>query len=179
MRTEVGVVSCCLVIAFAVPAAADDLPAVAPSRAEFLAEYDDSARKLSELAHAIPAERYAWRPAPGVRSPGEVFQHVSNAIFYLAERTGVARPAEAGVDLETLAAKSDVLHWLEVALRHGRSAAASASVAELGREVELYGGRRTVAGIQLRMLLHMNEHLGQLVAYARSIGVAPPWSVGG
>jgi uncharacterized damage-inducible protein DinB len=28
----------------------------------------------------------------------------------------------------------------------------------------------------LRIILHDSEHMGQLIAYARTIGVTPPWS---
>jgi uncharacterized damage-inducible protein DinB len=28
----------------------------------------------------------------------------------------------------------------------------------------------------LRIIVHANEHMGQLIAYARMAGVVPPWS---
>ena len=31
-------------------------------------------------------------------------------------------------------------------------------------------------GIYLRIIIHANEHMGQLVAYARVNGIVPPWS---
>ena len=34
----------------------------------------------------------------------------------------------------------------------------------------------TVDGMYLRIIVHANEHMGQLVAYARMTGVTPPWS---
>jgi uncharacterized damage-inducible protein DinB len=30
----------------------------------------------------------------------------------------------------------------------------------------------------LRIIVHANEHMGQLVAYARVNGIVPPWSEG-
>ena len=33
--------------------------------------------------------------------------------------------------------------------------------------------RRTV---YVRLVVHTNEHVGQLIAYARTMGIAPPWS---
>jgi hypothetical protein len=30
-------------------------------------------------------------------------------------------------------------------------------------------------GIYLRIIIHANEHMGQLVAYARIDGIVPPW----
>jgi hypothetical protein len=31
----------------------------------------------------------------------------------------------------------------------------------------------------LRIIIHANEHMGQLVAYARMNGITPPWSKSG
>jgi len=34
----------------------------------------------------------------------------------------------------------------------------------------------TVDGMYLRIIVHDNEHMGQLIAYARMNGIVPPWS---
>jgi uncharacterized damage-inducible protein DinB len=34
----------------------------------------------------------------------------------------------------------------------------------------------TVDGMYLRIIVHANEHYGQMIAYARVNGVTPPWS---
>lgn len=34
----------------------------------------------------------------------------------------------------------------------------------------------TVDGMYLRIIIHDNEHVEQLVAYARMNGIVPPWS---
>ncbi len=33
-----------------------------------------------------------------------------------------------------------------------------------------------VDGMYLRIIVHDNEHMGQLIAYARMNGIVPPWS---
>jgi uncharacterized damage-inducible protein DinB len=40
------------------------------------------------------------------------------------------------------------------------------------------GGNRddNVDGMYLRIIVHANEHMGQLVAYCRMNGIVPPWS---
>ena len=37
-------------------------------------------------------------------------------------------------------------------------------------------GVRTVSEVFMRVIVHANEHMGQMIAYARTMGVAPPWS---
>src|SRR5260370_4301596 len=51
-------------------------------------------RQLVALAEAIPAEKFAWRPAPGVRSTSEVFMHIALANFYLLSVTGPKMPSD-------------------------------------------------------------------------------------
>jgi hypothetical protein len=46
-------------------------------------EWSHVSQQLVALAEAIPADKYGWRPAPGVRSTSEVFMHIALANFYL------------------------------------------------------------------------------------------------
>src|SRR3954452_25431259 len=73
---------------------------------------------LIALAEAIPADKFAWRPGPGVRSTGEVFMHIALANFYLLSVTGPKMPAEIkSNDMEkTVTAKADVIDWLKRSL---------------------------------------------------------------
>jgi len=47
---------------------------------------------------------------------------------------------------------------------------------DLERKVRIYDRDATVDGMYLRIIVHTNEHMGQLIAYARMTGVVPPWS---
>jgi len=51
--------------------------------------------------------------------------------------------------------------------------------ADVQRSVQVFGRGSTVDGMYLRIIVHANEHMGQLVAYARMNGIVPPWSQGG
>jgi len=59
----------------------DPTPGVSGYRAEVLAEVRVQEDKFTRLAEAVPADKYSWRPAPDVRSIGEVFLHVSAANY--------------------------------------------------------------------------------------------------
>ncbi len=52
------------------------------------------------LANAMPAEKYGWRPGEGVRSVGEVFNHVASANYFFPTLWGGTVPA--GVDPQSL-----------------------------------------------------------------------------
>src|ERR1700746_4160267 len=49
----------------------------------------------------MPAHKYGWRPAAGVRSVSEVYVHIANGNFLLLSLTGVKLPAEYFPNLRT------------------------------------------------------------------------------
>jgi uncharacterized damage-inducible protein DinB len=144
-------------------------------------EWAHVSRQLIALAEAIPAEKYSWRPAPGVRSVSEVYMHIALANFYLLSITGPKMPADmTSNDLEkTVTAKADVINWLKRSLDAVKTARAQLKPGDLERKVKIEGKEVTVDGMYLRIIIHDNEHMGQLIAYARMNGIVPPWSQAG
>jgi uncharacterized damage-inducible protein DinB len=136
--------------------------------------------QLAALAEAIPDQKYAWRPGPGVRSTSEVFMHIAIANFYLLSITGPKMPADiTSVEMEkTVTAKPQVIAWLKRSLDAVKVARANLKPGDLQRKVKVQGRDATVGGMYLRIIVHANEHMGQLVAYARINGIVPPWSEG-
>jgi len=140
-------------------------------------EWGHVSSQLIALAEATPPEKFAWRPAPGVRSTSEVYMHIAMANLYLLSITGPALPADFKPDLEkTVTAKADVIAWLKRSLDAVKAAHPAATPADLQRKVKVFGRDATVDGMYLRIIVHANEHMGQLIAYARMSGVVPPWS---
>ncbi|HEX3437885.1 MAG TPA: DinB family protein [Pseudacidobacterium sp.] len=141
-------------------------------------EWGHVSRQLTALAEAIPADKYSWRPAPGVRSVSEVLMHIAIANFYLLSVTGPKMPADlTSDDMEkTVTAKADVINWLKRSLDAVKNARAQLKPGDLQRKVKIEGKVVTVDGMYLRIIIHDNEHMGQLVAYARMNGIVPPWS---
>lgn len=145
----------------------------------WLGELEHASRQLLQLAEAIPAEKFSWRPAPGVRSVSEVFMHLAIANHFLLSQAGVA-PA---FDLKSLGkepeksktAKDDVTAFLRTSFEPLRANYASS---DKQKKVKLFGKEATVEGVFLRILVHNHEHMGQMIAYARMNGVVPPWSKG-
>ncbi len=135
-------------------------------------------RELLALADAVPAEKYSWRPAQGVRSVGEVYMHVASANYFLPTFWGTKIPA--GVDPRTLEKdggdKAKTVAALKASFEHLHQAIDNLPDADLGKPVNFFGHQATVADIVLGAGSHAHEHLGQSIAYARSNGVVPPWS---
>jgi uncharacterized damage-inducible protein DinB len=134
-------------------------------------------QQLIALAEATPAEKFSWRPASGVRSTSEVYMHVAIANFYLLSITGPKMPAGLDMKMEkTVTAKPEVIDWLKKSLQAVKTAHLAETPEDLKRSVKIYDRNATVDGMYLRIIVHANEHMGQLIAYARMTGVMPPWS---
>jgi uncharacterized damage-inducible protein DinB len=141
-------------------------------------EWGHVSSQLVALAEATPPEKFAWRPGPGVRSMSEVYMHIAIANFYLLSVTGPKMPAEiSSPDLEkTVTDKAQVIDWLKRSLNAVKTAHVAAKPSDLRRKVKIEGVDADVDGMYLRIIVHANEHIGQLVAYARMNGIVPPWS---
>ncbi|MBV8895185.1 MAG: DinB family protein [Acidobacteriaceae bacterium] len=140
-------------------------------------EWGHVSRQLVALAEAIPQDKYSWRPAPGVRSTSEVFMHITDANFGLLAITGQPFPPDLkeGID-KTVTDKAQVIAWLKRSLEAVKTAHAKETVSDLQRKVTVWHRSASVDGMYLRIIVHANEHMGQLVAYARMNGIVPPWS---
>jgi len=146
-------------------------------RAEFLVDLADVEKRIIALAAAVPADRYSWRPAPGVRSFSEVYMHIAGGNYLLATFVGAKTPPnEEERTLEQITAKPRVLEELRKSFDHLRRAALTTADRELDQPIRMFGNATTKRGALMMALNHLHEHLGQSVAYARMNGIVPPWS---
>jgi uncharacterized damage-inducible protein DinB len=147
-------------------------------RAEILAEIDAVEKKLVDLAGAVPAEKFSWRPAEGVRSVSEVYMHVAGGNFMIPNFVGIKPPAGLDRGMEkSVTEKGKVVDSLKQSFEHVRKAVRDTPDAEWDKKVKIFGGREaSVRSVFLLLINHAHEHLGQSIAYARGNGVTPPWS---
>jgi len=140
-------------------------------------EWRHVSSQLLALAEATPEEKFSWRPAPGVRSTSEVYMHIAIANFGLLAFTGPKKPDDLKEGLEkSVTSKAEVINWLKRSLDAVRQAHLAATRKDLDHKVHIYDRDTNADGMYLRIIVHANEHMGQLVAYARMSGVTPPWS---
>jgi uncharacterized damage-inducible protein DinB len=152
---------------------------------DFARDLDQVRNKMMGLAREIPAEKWSWRPGPGVRSVSEVFRHVIADNYFMMVPLGVAAPAPTGItsDYQTAVAyenremsRDEVLTTLESSFAHVKGALTAATDARLNESLDMFGTPATGRALWLFTLTHLHEHLGQMIAYARSNNVVPPWS---
>ena len=105
--------------------------------------------------------------------------HASAANFNFYQLVGT--PTSAGVDTITLEQsttdKAKIIATLEASYAHAKAAIRAMSDAELQKTLAWNGGKITERGVLLYIVQHIAQHLGQQIAYARSIGVVPQWTL--
>jgi uncharacterized damage-inducible protein DinB len=140
-------------------------------------EWNHVSEQLISLAEATPPDKFTWRPATGVRSTSEVYMHIVRANFLMLDAIGLKMPTDFKDGMgTTVTSKADVIRWLKRSLEAVKEARAVETPADLQRKTKFFNTDTTVDSVYLRMIVHNNEHMGQLVAYARMTGVVPPWS---
>ena len=149
-------------------------------------DLNDQQRKIIDLANAIPESAYGWRPSAGVRSVGEVLQHIAADNYILPVYMGTPAPAATGItaDYSTAVAfetrrgltKAQIVAELEASFAHLHRAITTNTDANISENINWFGTQTSRLQAMTGTVGHLHEHLGQLIAYARSNNVKPPWS---
>ena len=153
-------------------------------RAEFLEELAYCEQRYLALAEAMPAEKYSWRPAEGMRTVGGLFAHVVIDNYKAVEALDQAPPAPPGglhstFQPETILALSEnkpkLLEELKSSFAHLRTRILEMSDADGDKSQRMMNRQTTLRGALLIVDRHLGEHLGQAVCYALINGLALPW----
>ena len=147
-------------------------------REAFLQHFTYSADRLLALSGAVPADKYAWRPGDGVMSIEEVYMHIARYNYYYPESSlGVDVPQGVNLEtMETIAGKDVVRDHLTNSIDYVKHIIFQMSDEQLSQETVLYGREVQYWNVLLQLQIHMSEHVGQSIAYARMNGIVPPWS---
>jgi len=169
-------------------------PAMSPLRQEILGAFDYGAQEALALAKAVPEEKYSWRPMEGVRSFGEVFMHMAGSTLLFGSMTGMKIPDGPAHDLATVYMKqgfempelfaaeaavkdkAKILAIMEQSFQIGRDLIRNMPEADLDKSISFFGRPMTQRGLLIFMGNHLNQHVGQAIAYARVNHIVPPWS---
>ena len=174
----------CALVAAAMPSLAED--ANAGFMDDFIADLERVGGRLAELAEAVPADKFSWAPSDEVRTVSEVYMHATFVNTFLPMSLGAAPPE--GLEMsegmnpmelmkkweEEVTDKDEVIERLNASFAY--AAKAVPTITDLETTVETFGFPGTKRAYLLILLTHAHEHLGQSIAYARSMGVVPPWS---
>lgn len=163
------------------PASAQDInkESAAAIKAAFIADLEVMHGKFVGLAQAFPADKYTWRPMEGVRSVSEVLTlMVSEAYGFaptaLGGKAGLSR--EEMAPLPKMTDKNQIIEQLNKSFAYAKTTLEGIDPATLTAKRRVMGQDRALPDITAAVGGDMHEHLGQLIAYARTNHIVPPWS---
>lgn len=133
--------------------------------------------QVIQLAEAFSEDQYDWRPAEGVNSVGEALLHVAGGNYFLAMKMGFPPPEDVNMmNLAKITGKENIITALKKSNEFVLEKIVEVKNDDLNTEVDFGFAKMNKMGGLLALMEHNGEHKGQLIAYARSNGVVPPWS---
>ena len=145
------------------------------------AQYATLKNNLIGSAEKMPAEHFSFKPAPEVRSFAELFGHTIEAQYgYCSVAKGEPYPAVAKGLEKSATDKAAVVKMVKDAFAYCDDVYAGLNN-ENAMQMITAGTppnqRQLARGNQLTMLVvHGNEHYGNMVTYMRIKGIVPPSS---
>lgn len=141
-------------------------------------------RKINALAEAMNEEQFAWRPGEGVRSTREVLLHIAGNNYWLPILLGINPPAGVPIgqpyqtvwDYEKMEGREAVVAALKDSFIHLKASLAAVPDDTMEAPMDIFGTPGNGRAYLMVISTHLHEHLGQMIAYARMMGVTPPWS---
>lgn len=148
-------------------------------KAQALVDLQQMQKKYAELAQSIPADKFPWRPEPGVRSVSELFLHVAAANYNIPTMMTGTAPAsdfqKEGYEKSTTD-KAKIIEQLNKSFAYAIAAVQKMSNADFAKAEKKLGPDANDGDVIYILVTHNHEHLGQSIAYARMNGVTPPWT---
>jgi hypothetical protein len=142
--------------------------------AEQKAAYTAVKNNLIRAAEKMPEENYGFKPAPEIRSFGELIAHIAGQARACAMIRGGQRVVEFDM---TKTAKADLVAVLKTSFEECDAAWDAMNDTTAKETMAGRGGPQTKLSMLIaRTITHENEEYGYLAVYMRLKGVVPPSS---
>lgn len=147
--------------------------------AEFIHDWQISKQFTLDVADAMPAEHYGFRPNSDEMTFGEQMLHIAvSNVYRFHEITGIASPFELNLDKPLSPDKANVLRVLEQSFDYVIEALPRITPEQLQHSwhIPSWKGRNDPDGraMILNMFVHTAHHRAQCEVYLRAKGVKPP-----
>ena len=150
-------------------------PAPSPAK-ELAATFQRAVTEILDVAEAMPADKYGYKPTPEMPSFGDQLVHVTAVTqrFIDAAKGTKMEAAHHGA-----MAKPEVIALLKKTFQGAQELITPLTDAQLLEPVKFPFGDRTVTRGTFWQgpLFQIRNHYGQLVVYLRMNGIVPPASV--
>ncbi|HWH57302.1 MAG TPA: DinB family protein [Terriglobales bacterium] len=175
-------VSLLLILGMAGTTTAQSTDPSAPSydlKAQALLDLEGVQKKFVDLANAVPADKFAWKPSEDTRSFAEVLMHVAGERYQILRLMGATPPADFnGKTFEkSTTDKAQIIAELDKTWAFAKQTIGGMSNADFAKLLPKLGPQANAGDVVYILVADAHEHLGQAITYARVNGVVPPWTV--
>jgi len=148
--------------------------APAPSLAkEIAASFQRASTEILDVAEAMPADKYGYKPTPEISSFGEQLVHVAGITQRFVD---TAKGTKTDAPHHAATTKPEIMELLKKTFQNAQEMINPLTDAQLLEPVKFPFGDRTVtrATFWQGPLYQIRNHHGQLVVYLRMNGIVPP-----
>lgn len=148
-----------------------------PLAADVKRAYDEVKTNILRSAERMPEENYDFRPAPRVRTFGQILGHIAQEqyLYFCAPVKG----EQKSVDIErTVKTKPDLIAALKDSFAYCDAVYNNMTDAEALKTVNTGGSKSMKLRLLWMNIVHDESHYGNLVTYLRIKGIVPPSTEG-
>lgn len=151
-------------------------PAAAGPAKELLNTWNRMGRDIVDVAEAMPAEKYNFKPTPEVRSFAEQLLHVAGSNYLYVDAAKGQKTGPEDLSPAKYATKADIVKVLRESVEAGAAVIGQATDAQMTEPVKSPFGNAMISryGFWSAQIRHGAEHYGQMVVYLRLNGIVPP-----
>ena len=147
-------------------------------KGQSLADLQVVQKKFVDLANAVPADKFTWRPSADSRSFAEVLLHVAGERYGILGMMGAEPPQ--GFDRKAFEKsttdKAQIIAELNKSWQFSQKTISGINNADFAKMLPKLGPQANEGDVVYILVADAHEHLGQAVAYARENGIVPPWT---
>ena len=130
---------------------------------------------IVRAAEKVPEDLYAFRATPDVRSMGQLFGHVADALFSMCSAASGSKPTRTGIE-KSVTTKPALVAALKEGVSHCNSVIDTMTDQKVTETVPFIGGQTPRVSVLYFAVAHAYEHYGNLVTYMRLKNIVPPSS---
>jgi len=150
---------------------AQDNPLVAGSQAI----YSGTKANILKSADMVPESLWSYRPAPTVRTFGELFAHIADGQFEFCGPVSEGKSVDKGIE-KTKKTKAEVVAALKEGFAYCDAAYGKITPANATEQVSFFNNKMAKISLMDFNAGHNLEHYGNIVTYLRINKMVPPSS---
>jgi hypothetical protein len=159
---------------------------VVKAQRDVLPALQEAQSRILQMAKAIPADKYSFRPVPQMRSAGEILEHISdlNEEYAQMMKKNLSDAEVAKLEAEGLKREKEITDKEQIIAKLQRSydqlngTLQKMTTADLNRSITINHQPTTTLGAWFELIARSSRQLGQTIVYGRLNGILPPWAAG-